>query len=94
MYYHRFFRGANEIIAVLFLRQISSWLETEGIPFLDSHSDIGDSIGHVASLQAEFLSFEANAKVLCGFVYFIKPLQLCSKAPSLTLSTNMESVRR
>eukprot|EP00794_Sanderia_malayensis_P018860 gene18860-20760_t len=40
---------------------LSNWFENEGLPFLKSHTDIGDSSGHVASLQTEFSHFEATA---------------------------------
>ena len=33
------------------------------MPFLEAHTDIGDSIGHVTSLQADFSHFEKMAEV-------------------------------
>ncbi|XP_065065061.1 puratrophin-1-like isoform X2 [Rhopilema esculentum] len=42
--------------------KILNWIDREGMPFLQSHIDIGDSIGHVTSLQADFLNFETSAE--------------------------------
>ena len=33
------------------------------MPFLQMHNDIGDSMGHVVSLQADFSHFEESAEV-------------------------------
>ena len=44
--------------------KILNWIDHEGMPFLQSHIDIGDSIGHVTSLQADFLNFETSAEVI------------------------------
>ena len=48
---------------LLMFSQILSWLESEGIPFLEAHTEIGDSIGHVTSLQADFAHFEKMVEV-------------------------------
>lgn len=45
--------------------QVVSWISTKGEQFLDKHTEIGDSIGHVKTLQEDFDNFENKAKVMC-----------------------------
>ena len=46
-----------------FLVQVMSWIRCEGEPFLEKQTEIGDSIGHMNSLQEEFDKFDSTAKV-------------------------------
>lgn len=41
-----------------------TWITTKGEQFLDKHTEIGDSIGHVKKLQEDFSDFENKAKVI------------------------------
>ena len=43
--------------------QVVTWISTKGEQFLDKHNEIGDSIGHVKTLQEDFENFENKAKV-------------------------------
>lgn len=43
--------------------QVVNWISTKGEQFLDKHTEIGDSVGHVKTLQEEFENFENKAKV-------------------------------
>lgn len=38
-------------------------MSTKGEQFLDKHTGVGDSIGHVKTLQEDFGNFENKAKV-------------------------------
>jgi len=49
----------------LYKLQVVSWMSLEGEQFLDKHTEIGDSIGHVKTLQEDFEDFENKAKVMC-----------------------------
>ena len=50
----------------LYKLQVVNWISTKGEQFLDKHTEIGDSIGHVKTLQEDFENFENKAKVMCG----------------------------
>ena len=41
-----------------------NWITTKGEQFLEKHTEIGDSIGHVKTLQEDFDNFENKAKVI------------------------------
>ena len=43
--------------------QVVNWLNTKGQQFLQKHTEIGDSLGHVKTLKEEFDNFENKAKV-------------------------------
>lgn len=48
------------------------WISTKGEQFFDKHTEVGDSIGHVKTLQEEFDNFENKAKVTGGGGIHIK----------------------
>jgi len=48
--------------------EVVNWITTKGEQFLDKHTEIGDSIGHVKTLQEDFANFENRAKCYCDRV--------------------------
>lgn len=50
------------------MHEVMNWITTKGEQFLDKHTDIGDSIGHVKTLQEDFDNFENKAKCYCDRV--------------------------
>lgn len=50
------------------LDEVVNWISTKGEQFLDKHTEIGDSVGHVKTLQEEFENFENKAKCYCDRV--------------------------
>lgn len=48
--------------------EVVNWLNTKGQQFLQKHTEIGDSLGHVKTLKEEFENFENKAKSFCDRV--------------------------
>jgi len=42
--------------------KLLNWIKSEGLPFFHQQSDIGDSMGHVTSLEALFRNFHLSAE--------------------------------
>lgn len=50
------------------MEEVVGWISTKGEQFFDKHTEVGDSIGHVKTLQEEFDNFENKAKCYCDRV--------------------------
>ena len=67
-----------------------NWMSTKGEQFLDKHTGIGDSIGHVKTLQEDFGNFENKAKVfisnVCDMfcIFTLKEVFFCTHVRSYT----------